>query len=449
MDSLDYESINSLILLRDYEPEDINSYCDYIKLQSDTSVASDLILAYEKEHGADEMQPVILVCVNEVIANPQIQCAGNFEKLIGICDKTTRSDIVKQFVTATKYVAASQHEYAQLQKLYGIFAKKYWNEADTVMAQMFQYISQNNVYPEYAKLVVDYAMESYESFDAETKDKYLVALKKFASSSNLAGSAIRGLAQLPDKLAKEDFLEIEKVLSPVIDDENCYDISKLYRVNEEYITSENNNTSGYVEANVQIIENALDKGKVTWALQNLKRHYSTIGEQSLKRVFDVVKKSESDIKEMASQVLVHFLDNYKVDRATKIAVWILRQPEHSFADSIIGLCKTSTCVEIADYILSNQSEFDVSDILAVLGYIHRNPGHKMQHSTYLLLDAATEKCSDISERKACVEYMSSMTKRERGKDGKFYPEMLQKMYEAESDEELREEISALEKKVKL
>ena len=250
-------------------------------------------------------------------------------------------------------------------------------------------------------------------------------------------------------MAKEDFLEIEKVLSPVIDDENCYDISKLYRVNEEYITSENNNTSGYVEANVQIIENALDKGKVTWALQNLKRHYSTIGEQSLKRVFDVVKKSESDIKEMASQVLVHFLDNYKVDRATKIAVWILRQPEHSFADSIIGLCKTSTCVEIAAYILSNQSEFDVSDILAVLGYIHRNPGHKMQHSTYLLLDAATEKCSDISERKACVEYMSSMTKRERGKDGKFYPEMLQKMYEAESDEELREEISAVEKKVKL
>ena len=92
-----------------------------------------------------------------------------------------------------------------------------------------------------------------------------------------------------------------------------------------------------------------------------------------------------------------------------------------------------TCVAFYQHhIYYNQSEFDVSDILAVLGYIHRNQGHKMQHSTYLLLDAATEKCSDTSERKACVEYMSSMTKRERGKDGKFYHEMLQKMYEAES-----------------
>lgn len=448
-DSRDYESINSLILLRDYEPEDVDSYCDYIKLQSDTSVASDLILAYEKEHGADEMQSVILVCVNEVIANPEIKCAGNFEKLIGICGKTTRNEIVKQFVTATKYVATSQHEYAQLQKLYGIFAKKYWNEADTVMSQIFQYVSQNNVYPEYAKLVVDYAMESYESFDDETKDKYLVALIKIANSSNLVGSAIRGLAQLPDKLTKEDFLEIEKVLSPVIDDENCYDICKLYRANEEYITSANNNLNGYVEANVLIIENGLDKAKRVWALQNLKRRYITITEQSFKSVFNATKKDDEEIKELAGQVLVHFLDNYKVDRATKIAVWILRQQEHSFADSIIDLCKTSTCTEIASYILSNQSEFDVSDILAVLGYIHRNPGHKMQHSTYLLLDAAIEKCSDTSERKACVEYMSSMTKRERGKDGKFYPEMLQKMYEAESDEELREEISALEKKMKL
>ena len=53
------------------------------------------------------------------------------------------------------------------------------------MAQMFQYISQNNVYPEYAKLVVDYAMESYESFDAETKD-YLTRYNEAAVKALVA-----------------------------------------------------------------------------------------------------------------------------------------------------------------------------------------------------------------------------------------------------------------------
>ena len=72
----------------------------------------------------------------------------------------------------------------------------------------------------------------------------------------------------------------------------------------------------------------------------------------------------------------------------------------------------------------------------------------MQHNTYRLLSVACEKCSDTSERKACVEYMSLMTKKERGVDGKFYPEMLEKMMAVEADDDLREEMRRLEKKIR-
>ena len=41
-----------------------------------------------------------------------------------------------------------------------------------------------------------------------------------------------------------------------------------------------------------------------------------------------------------------------------------------------------------------------------------------------------------------------MTKKERGVDGKFYPEMLEKMMAVEADDDLREEMRRLEKKIR-
>ena len=39
-----------------------------------------------------------------------------------------------------------------------------------------------------------------------------------------------------------------------------------------------------------------------------------------------------------------------------------------------------------------------------------------------------------------------MTKKERGADGKFYPQMLEKMLEVETDDDVKEEIRKLKKK---
>ena len=131
----------------------------------------------------------------------------------------------------------------------------------------------------------------------------------------------------------------------------------------------------------------------------------------------------------------------------KLVIWMLKQKTESYTDAIINSCKVAKCALIADYVFSNQNSFNVEDILALLGYIHRNPGQKMQHNTYRLLSVACEKCSDTAERKACVEYMSAMTKKERGADGKFYPQMLEKMLDVETDDGVKEEIRKLEQKI--
>ena len=439
--------INELILSCEYEPEDIAVYCDYISSQSDTDIASDLILAYEKEHGAEEIQPAVLLCMREVMDNPDISCAGNYSKLIGLCDQTTRQVLVSEFVSATQYVSSSQHEYQPLQKLYGIFAENYWTEAKPVITKMYSYALNNSVYPEFAKMVVDYTSECYGMFDDAEKKSYLEVLKDFASSASLTPYAIRGLVQLPNKLSENDFVEIEKQLSPIIDDENCYDICKFYWKNEEHIKENNSNLHGYVEANVNVIKSVIDDAKRIWALQNLKKHYSGIRDDNFKEVFIATQNSHNDVMESAKQLLAYYLDNYDTGRMAKLVIWMLKQKTESYTDAIINSCKVAKCALIADYVLSNQNSFNVEDILALLGYIHRNPGQKMQHNTYRLLSVACEKCSDTAERKACVEYMSAMTKKERGADGKFYPQMLEKMLEVETDEGVKEEIRKLQKKI--
>ena len=62
-DNVDFDNVNKLILERDYEPDDIEAYINFINSQSDRGVAAELILAYKKEHGAEEIQPAVLaVC---------------------------------------------------------------------------------------------------------------------------------------------------------------------------------------------------------------------------------------------------------------------------------------------------------------------------------------------------------------------------------------------------
>lgn len=447
-DNVDFDNVNKLILERDYEPDDIEAYINFINSQSDRGVAAELILAYKKEHGAEEIQPAVLACMREVMANPNIECAGNFGRLIELCDKETRTELVSEFNLATKYNSSSQYEYPQLQKLYEVFANKYWEDAKPVISRMYDYVMQINVHPKFADLVVDYTSACYNWFDDNMKDAYLEVLKDFAGNADLTSSAIKGLVQLPNMLLEKEFVEIEKLLSPVIDDENCYDICKFYKKNEDYINTANKNLKGYIEANINVIKCGLDDGKRRWALQNLRRKYIRIGDEYFKDVFNATQNADSDVVKSANQLLAYYLDNYEKDRMAKNAIWMLKHEATAFADSIINSCKVADCAQIADYILSNQGVFDVTDILALLGYIHRNPGRKMQHNTYRLLSVACEKCSDTSERKACVEYMSLMTKKERGVDGKFYPEMLEKMMAVEADDDLREEMRRLEKKIR-
>lgn len=400
--------INKLLTRINYDEDkgQIEKLDEYLLTQTEDSNFGKIIIQYCLKNSISNLNNTISQFISNLFEEISSDRLRTLEEIFDFLSEEQRKIVYSNLSVCAKY--AANKNYKSVQSIFAIYAQNHWEEIHPLIIEEINYMCNYTIDSKYVYFLSGCIKEVAKKLSDEEITKYLEGIKKKVNNGTIVDAGIYAIYEMSQYMSDEYFVSVCPILTEQLSVDNCQEICEIMVQHSRLVTTENDNTGGYIKANLLLMEN---DNYINNGIKNLKSKFNYISSSHLQRLVEIVTKSDNVDMKIASETIQKFIDNKEIKDATSDILSLLKNNQDcTLVDESIRNCKKNTVEKVLTRIIDLSGEYEKESIFTMTRFLIRTGEKNENEKLQKLISIGIAKCEIEDDFLTLVELIQKIRK---------------------------------------